>query len=251
MEFLPGVHRVPGVSWSRAYLIEGDTLALVDTGLPWHAHRVVDYIRSIGRRPEELSLILITHAHPDHTSGALGVRRSTGAEIVAHVDDTKTHRDRVVSLSYMGVFTSLKLPLPFLQRTPVDNLVADGQVIPAFGGIRVLHTPGHTGGSVCYLLESKNLLFAGDTLFSNGTRLSRSVPFPGYDAQLYRKSLNRLAELRFATLCGGHGAPLVGQASDKLRELLAAKPDPPTWMDFIRGMPGRLYRGGGLNGTEY
>ena len=251
MEFLPGVHRVPGVTWSRTYLIEDETLALVDTGLPWHARRILDHIRSIGRKPEELSLILITHAHPDHTSGALAIRKRTGAEIVAHAGDTKTHSNREVSLSYMGVFTSLKLPLPFLQRTSVDTLVTDGQMIPAFEGIRVLHTPGHTRGSVCYLLENRNLLIAGDTLFSNGTRLSRSVPFPGYDAQLYQESLNRLVALRFDALCGGHGAPLVGEASDRLRELLAAKPDPPSWGDLVKSMPRRLYRGGGFGGPDY
>ena len=251
MEFLPGVHRVPGVSWSRAYLVEGDTLALVDTGLPWHARKILDYVRSIGRKPEELSLILITHSHPDHTSGALAIKRRTGAEIVAHAGDTKTHPDQEVSLSYMGVFTSLKLPLPFLQRTLVDSLVTDGQVIPSFGGIRVLHTPGHTGGSVCYLLESKNLLFAGDTLFSDGARLSRSVPFPGYDAEHYRESLNRLAALQFDALCGGHGVPLVDHASDRLRELLAAKPDPPSWGGFIKSLPRRLYRSGRISGADY
>ena len=181
----------------------------------------------------------------------LGIKRRTGAEIVAHAADTKAHSDREVSLSYMGVFTSLKLPLPFLQRTPVDSLVTDGQVIPSFGGIRVLHTPGHTGGSVCYLLENRSLLFAGDTLFSDGTRLSRSVPFPGYDAQLYRESLKRLATLQFDALCGGHGVRLAGQASDRLRELLTAKPDPPSWGEFIRSLPRRIYRSGRIGGADY
>ena len=78
MESPPGVHRVSGVTWSRAYLVEDDTLALVDSGLPWHARKILDYISSICRKPEELSLILITHSHPDHTSGALAIRRRAG-----------------------------------------------------------------------------------------------------------------------------------------------------------------------------
>ena len=69
MEILPGVHQVPSVRWSRAYLIVGETLTLVDSGLPWHPRGVLKYIHSIGRRPEEVERILITHGHPDHVGG--------------------------------------------------------------------------------------------------------------------------------------------------------------------------------------
>ena len=60
---------MPGVLWSRVYLIEGDSMALVAAGLPWHTGAILDYIRSIGRRPEDLALILMTHSHPDHAGG--------------------------------------------------------------------------------------------------------------------------------------------------------------------------------------
>ena len=67
VEVLPGIHMVPNIRWSRVYLIAGETLALVDTGLLGGARKVEDYIRSIGRRPEDLELVLMTHSHPDHT----------------------------------------------------------------------------------------------------------------------------------------------------------------------------------------
>lgn len=250
MEILPGVHLIPGISWSRVYLIEDATLTLVDSGLPWNAKRVLDYVRAIGRNPHDLGAILITHSHPDHTSGAFAIRRRTGAQVFAHANDTKARGDQQESLSYMGVFTSTGLPAPFLRRTLVDRLVADGEVLSLLGGIRVIHTPGHTSGSVCYLLESKSVLFSGDTVFSDGARMSRSVPFPGYDGLQYRRSLARLASMEFDTLCGGHGVPLVGGASNRLRELLDAKPDPPSWGEFIRGLPGRLYRARSLSGED-
>ena len=178
VEVLPGIHLVPGVRWSRVYLVEGDSLTLVDAGLPWSVGRVLGYIESIGRNVEDLSSILMTHSHPDHASGALAISRRTGAEIFAHGDDTRTHSDRVITLSYMRVFTSLKVPLPFLQRTPVSHLVVSDQVLPLLGGTRVIHTPGHTAGSVCYLLESRGVIFTGDTAFSDGERVSRSVALP-------------------------------------------------------------------------
>ena len=242
---------VPGVRWSRVYLIEDETLALVDSGLPWNVGGVLKYIRAIGRNPDDLRLVLMTHSHPDHTAGALGLRRRTGAEIVAHAGDTRRHADQEVSLSYMRVFTSLKAPIPFLQRTPVARLVEDGEVLPALGGVRVIHTPGHTPGSVCYLLEDRSLLFSGDTAFSNGRRLSRSLPFFGSDMQDYRRSLDRLAALEFDTLCGGHGEPLVGGASDRLRELLATRPSPPTWPQFLARIPSRMVRIRGFSGEDF
>ena len=140
MEVLPGVHSVPGIGWSPAYLIEDDSLALVDSGLPWNVGGVLNYIRLIGRNPEELKWILMTHSHPDHSGGARAIMRRTGAEIVAHAGDTKTHSNLDVSLSYMGAFTSLRLPVPFLQRAHVDRLVSDEELLPVMGGIRVIHT---------------------------------------------------------------------------------------------------------------
>ena len=248
MEFLPGVHMIPGVLWSRIYLLEDDRLALVDTGLIGNARRVERYIRSIGRDPAELAYLLITHSHPDHTGSTLSLARKTGAAIFAHPGDTRAHANGDVSLSYMRAFTSMKLPLPFLQRTPVARLVEDGEVLPIQGGVRVIHTPGHTPGSVCYLVEQSGVLISGDTLFSDGTRVSRSVPFPGSNVEHYKASIDRLAALEFDTLCGGHGAPLVSGASDALRHLVATSPDPPSWGGFLRSLPRRVLQARGLRG---
>ena len=250
MEILPGIHTVPGVSWSRVYLIEDEALALIDSGLPWSVRRVLDYITSIGRRLEELQLILTTHSHPDHTTGARSISRRTGSVVAAHRLDTRTVSGGQTTLSFMGALHSLPLPFPFLARTPVQRLVTDGEVLPLLGGLRVIHTPGHTPGSVCYLAETRGVLFSGDTAFSDGKRVSRSVPFTGYNGPHYRESLQRLARLEFDTLCGGHGSPLVGGASDRLRDLLARSPDPPTWGGFLRSIPGRLYRKRSLTGED-
>ena len=243
MELLPGVHLVPGVRWSRVYLIEGETLALVDTGPFWSARKVMDYIRVIGRRPEELKLILMTHNHPDHYSSARPLTRRTGARLVAHTGDTRVSRSDEVRL---------RPQLPFLRGTPVDQTVEEGELLPVRDGIRVIHTTGHTPGSVCYLLEgSSGVLFSGDTVFSDGTNLSRSVPFPRYNGHDLRRSLTKLGALEFDSLCGGHGAPLIGSASDKLRTLLATHPAPPTWGSLIKGIPRRLFRRTGLNGENF
>ncbi len=237
MEVVPGVHAVPGVRWSRSYLIvERDQLALIDTGPPMSARRVIQYVESIGRRPQEIELVLMTHGHPDHVGGARAIVKRTGALVFAHARDT--HVKRRSGIRYLGA-GGILARVPLVRSTQAHVPVEHGQVTNLLGGLRVLHTPGHTPGSVCYLLEREGLLFSGDTLFSDGERVSRSVPFPGYNRDDYVASLRALAEMDFGVLCGGHGAPLLRGASRRLRELLDVRPDPPTWGGFFRSIPRR------------
>ena len=233
MEVISGIHAIPGTHISRVYLIEDDELSLVDTGMPWSAGRVIKYIRSIGRRPDELSRILLTHSHPDHIGGAPGILKHSGARVFAHQADSRQRYGNCRTLNYMGIFGALDVTLPFFYRTRLDCLVAEDDLIPTAGGIRVLHTPGHTPGSVCYLLEREGLLFSGDTIFAGHGRVSRSLPFPGTDTAQYKQSVERLAAMDFDILCGGHGEPLGGGASKALCILLQRKPNPPTWREFF------------------
>lgn len=253
MEIIRGIHAVPGTHISRVYLIEGDDLTLIDTGLPWSAGRVLRYIRRIGRHASELRRILMTHSHPDHAGGAHGILKRSGARVIAHRADTREHRryDAHV-LAYLGMFPQIDTYLPLLKYTPVNHLPEEDEILPIVGGIRVLHTPGHTPGSVCYFLERDGLLFSGDTIFSEQGQVSRSMPFPGSDAERYRQSLERLAALDFDILCGGHGTPLVGGASREFRSLMNRKPQLPTWREFFfKRVPSRLLHYRGLSAEDY
>ena len=242
MEVSPGIHMIPSAKWSRVYLIAGETLTLVDSGLPWHPGGILKYIRSIGRHPSELKHILVTHSHPDHVGGTLPLMRKTGAAVIAHRLDARRAKNNDLSLGYTGLLGTAPIPIPLLGQTRVSLLAEDGDVFPLHGGIRVIHTPGHTRGSVCFLLEEEKILFSGDTIFSDGQRLSRSVQFPGYDRDSYIRSLKRLSEFEFEGVCGGHGFPMLRGGSHVLGQLLESHPDPPTWGDFISSVPARVRR---------
>lgn len=250
MEIVQGVHMIPS-RISRMYLVEDASLTLIDAGLPWDARAVYRYVESIGRRPEEITSILMTHNHPDHTSGAYSISKRTGADIIAHEDDTRLHHSKGRDLGYMGMFNTVNLPLPFLRRAEVSQAASDGDILPIAGGIQVIHTPGHTPGSACYLMKERGVMFTGDTAFSNGKTVSRSIPFPGYDREAYRKSLERLGEMDFDVMCGGHGSPLVGNAAEKLRQLTAAKPELPTWRDLLlKRIPRRISKAQSFSGED-
>ena len=141
--------------------------------------------------------ILLTHGHFDHVLGAAEARRRTGAPLVIHEADAPMLTDPQLSLCarFFG---------PGLQETCApDATIREGERLP-FGGseIRVLHTPGHTPGSVCYAVGER--LFTGDTLFCGS--IGRT-DFPGGDLTQMRRSLARLAALEGErTLLPGHGA---------------------------------------------
>ncbi len=128
---------------------------------------------SILARVRELDLeilwIINTHCHPDHTCGNARLAAATGAGIILHKDDMALLNDAEAR----ACFARMGLPL----SPPADRAVQDGDSIRAGGlDIRVLHTPGHSPGSICLLCE--NNLFAGDSLFVGG---AGRVDLPGGD----------------------------------------------------------------------
>ena len=170
--------------------------------------------------PSELWLIVLTHAHPDHTGTIPALLKHTNMRVLVHSGDVKWESPSPPWLFYPGQLVSLPGKVPFVRKIFADEIVADGYNIPVMGELRVLHTPGHTPGSICLHVEEQGVMFTGDMLISDGKRFTRPQPFPGFDPKSYRESLERLSELEFDVACVGHERPLVGGAPEKVSEML-------------------------------
>lgn len=237
MEIRPGIHQIPGLKWSNAFLlVEDGGLTLIDGGLPGDGSKVLNYISRLGHAPQDLQRIILTHSHPDHSGPMKELSRLSGASITIHWSDTR-YRAKTGErwLHYPGQPPAFDWNLPFFRRIPVHETIEDGQVLPVMGGLQVLHTPGHTPGSVCLHLPEHGVLFTGDMLLANGRRFRRPVYFPGTDLEDYRASMDRLAGLTFDTACVGHGDALLEDGSVRLQEMLANYQwISPRWTEFKR-----------------
>ena len=192
-------------------LVATDYLTLIDTGLPGSDEAILRSVESLGRHRRELRHVLITHADPDHIGGLPLIVAATGADVYAGAKEA----DVVEGLT-PGRDGHLRVP------TPVTHRLRGGQTLPLHGGIEVIEAFGHTLGHIAFLLLADSVLIAGDCL-TNRDRLTGSAPEYTADTRLAQDSLRKVAALAPRTLCFGHGPSLVGDAGDRLQELLSAE----------------------------
>jgi glyoxylase-like metal-dependent hydrolase (beta-lactamase superfamily II) len=160
-----GVHILGGLSPSAAYVVEtSEGLVLVDSGLDDDAGRLKSQMAELGLDWKDVRAILLTHAHGDHCGGAQHLRASTGAKVYAGQGDAPVLRAGGPREAFFSTFF---MPDHSPHPTTVDVELKGGESI-AIGSVRfrALAMPGHTPGSICYLMERDNLraLFAGDVI---------------------------------------------------------------------------------------
>jgi len=217
---LPGTENITLISYvfSNIYLIESESgLIVVDTGIPGSTGKVLRKIKKLGYNPKDLHTIILTHAHFDHFGSAAGLQARTGAVVAGHGAD---------KLSYeKGGLGIMPRPLSLIQDrvTPstawllgargvkIDSLLVDGDQI---GEWQVLHTPGHTPGTISlYGLDSKVLITGGWAVdkkvpWSRKPSTGHSfVRFLSTNPSEILKSKQRMAQLDFQTLLCSHLQP--------------------------------------------
>lgn len=220
-EVVKGIYRVSPVPGVNAYLFDAEGLTLVDAGISSSAPPILAAIGELGHRPRDLQRIIVTHCHPDHYGSLAELKRQTGARTVMHPTDAKEVRNgrRGRPMSFRGPLSVLNgaMARPTrLEPAEVEDEVQDGDLLP--GGLRVVHTPGHSDGHLSLLWPERGLLIAGDACW----HLTRLAYMPFYvDFEEAKRSLARLTRLDFEVACFGHGRPL-RNAGDAFRRRWSA-----------------------------
>jgi glyoxylase-like metal-dependent hydrolase (beta-lactamase superfamily II) len=219
---IKSVHLVP-MGMANAFLIEGnDGLTLIDAGYPHKEAAVFAAIRALGRSPDELKHLILTHAHPDHIGSAAAIMRETGARTYMHPLDIPIAESggpfRPMSAA-PGLLRGMLCKLMFhpnqrVERVAIDRPLAPVEVLPIAGGIEVIHTPGHCAGQVALLWRPGRMLFAGD-LCMNIMGLGDPIGFESLDEG--RASQRKVADFAFDAAGVGHGEPITHDAATRFR----------------------------------
>jgi glyoxylase-like metal-dependent hydrolase (beta-lactamase superfamily II) len=223
MEIAPGVHAVRLLN-VYAFLVDEPQLTLIDAGLIGSGGRVQRYLKRISRSVDDLARIICTHAHPDHIGGVRELAGDRDVEVLMHPADLEglsvKLRDAVANRNRGQL-------IAYFTRHPGEATpITDGQVLPILGGLRVVHTPGHTPGSVCLYAERHKLLFVGDTLQVIRGKVTFASSVFSEDLPQARASVARMTELDVETIVFSHYPPWRDGANDMLRELALATASP-------------------------
>lgn len=215
----------PLVNW---YLIgDGMHVTVVDAGLPGYRSQLAGGCAELGRTEADVTAVVLTHGHADH----VGVAEMLRSDFIVPVWVHESDRDLATTAKAMGKNEGSMLP--YLPRTASWKLMlelgrngglkprpikevrtfSDGEELDVAGGLRVVHTPGHTDGHCALVSESAGVCFVGDAICSynplTGERGPQLMPKAlTHDVAQATASLDRLTGLGVSQLLSGHGDPI-------------------------------------------
>lgn len=183
------------------YIDGNDDQVLVDTGTGMFIDRLEKALKDVGSSLEGITDVVLTHSHIDHIGGLIGVLEKVKPKIHLHKNEADPINARDMRFTAADTFGA-ELP-----QITIDGILNEGDKL-RFGNLQlsVIHTPGHSSGSICLNVEDTGVMITGDTMFPGGS--FGRVDLPGGNSRLLVESLKRLAEMDFEIALPGHMSPI-------------------------------------------
>jgi glyoxylase-like metal-dependent hydrolase (beta-lactamase superfamily II) len=160
-----GLHMVRGFMSVPHLLVDADGVVLLDTGFPGDGNRIKRAMHRLGLGSSDVRAILLTHGHIDHAGNVAELQAWCGAPVYAHLLEQE-HIDGTFRYSgaahVCGVLEAVARKVMSYQRVDIDVPLNEGDILPFWGGLRVVHLPGHTVGHCGFYSAKHDLLFSGD-----------------------------------------------------------------------------------------
>ena len=230
VQIAQGIYRLPTLgSFINSYaLINNDSsITLVDCGLEGSYKKLIKDLARIGKHPKDVANIILTHAHDDHVGGAARmIEECEVKNVMMHEEDshlpptgkTPSRDDSRLSGKIMKL-----LPDKGYEPFEVTKKLKDGEIINTAGGLKVIHTPGHTDGHISLLhLESKTLI-TGDSIFNMASRMAWALSGFCVNYKQSQDTARKFLDLDFKNACFTHGPEIRDSGKSRIKQFLSKK----------------------------
>ncbi len=201
MEIFEGLHGFlwtnPAANNCNTYLIDGEKRVLVDPGHYRLFGHVREGLSELALSPQDVDVVLITHAHPDHMEG---IKVFTGGPTL-----TALHKAEMDFIKSIAPHYGEALGVSDFEP---DLLLQEGDLKIGDLDFQIIHTPGHSPGSICLHLPQNKALFVGDVVFNQG--IGRT-DLPGGNGEALKDSIKKIAKLELDYVLTGHGDIVSGR----------------------------------------
>lgn len=221
------LYRIPtmGSAINSFLFIENDSsLTLIDTGIPSAPEKITKALKFLKQDVSNIKNLIFTHSHDDHAGGGAKMIELIGSPtVLAHekeIEYLESGKNPPRDLSHLAGLFFRFMPEGGFEKIAVTRGLTDGEVLPLGGGLKIIHTPGHTPGHISLLHMPSQTLITGDSVFNFGFKIAWSLSAFCTNFNQSKETAQRFLDLDFGPVAFTHGPHIANKGKEKLKNFL-------------------------------